>query len=76
MTMKIDKTSGSVKRMSVDQYVRERKKHKKQGAFDEILQQEVTKLKSGRKCAGLKPYFKTIYSIKVRDKYGIHKGHI
>ncbi len=48
MTMKIDKTSGSVKRMSVDQYVRERKKHKKQGAFDEILQQEVTKLKSGR----------------------------
>lgn len=48
MTMKIDKTNGSVKRMSVDQYVRERKKHKKQGAFDEILQQEVTKLKSGR----------------------------
>lgn len=46
--MKIDKTSGSVKRMSVDQYVRERKKHKKQGAFYEILQQEVTKLKSGR----------------------------
>ena len=38
LTMKIDKTSGSVKRMTVDQYVAERKKLKKARGFSTVLQ--------------------------------------
>ena len=47
MTMKIDKIHEPVKRMTVDQYVAERKKHKKTSGFATILQQEVTKLMNG-----------------------------
>ena len=45
--MKIDKTSGSVKRMTVDQYVAERKNLKK-ARFSTVLQQEMKKLMNGK----------------------------
>lgn len=48
MTMKIDKTSGSVKRMTVDQYVAERKNLKKARGFSTVLQQEMKKLMNGK----------------------------
>ena len=48
MTMKIDKTHEPVKRMTVDQYVAERKKHKKARGFSTVLQQEMKKLMNGK----------------------------
>lgn len=46
--MKIDKTHEPVKRMTVDQYVAERKKHKKARGFSIVLQQEIKKLMNGK----------------------------
>ena len=46
--MKIDKTHEPVKRMTVDQYVAERKKLKKARGFSKVLQQEMKKLMNGK----------------------------
>lgn len=48
LTMKIDKTHEPVKRMTVDQYVAERKKLKKARGFSTVLQQEMKKLMNGK----------------------------
>lgn len=48
MTMKIDKTHEQVKRMTVDQYVAERKKLKKARGFSTVLQQKMKKLMNGK----------------------------
>ena len=46
--MKIDKTHEPVKRMTVDQYVAERKKLKQARGFSTVLQQEMKKLMNGK----------------------------
>lgn len=48
MTMKIDRIHEPVKRMTVDQYVAERKKLKKERGFSTVLQQEMKKLMNGK----------------------------
>jgi len=48
LTMRIDKTHEPVKRMTVDQYVAERKKLKKARGFSTVLQQEMKKLMNGK----------------------------
>jgi len=48
LTMKIDRIHEPIKRMTVDQYVAERKKHKKARGFSTVLQQELKKLMNGK----------------------------